>query len=94
MLQVNPICSMMGIIVALLIRARSYHYWKKMSRILHGCAIDTTYKKILFSQYLWASILMLQRILRHYQIGGFTMRGIKKREQKYFTVVISLDFIN
>ena len=51
---------MIGIIVALLIRIRSYCYWMILRRISYGCATKTIYETILCSQDLWASILILQ----------------------------------
>ena len=57
----KPIWSMMGVIIALSIRIRSYRYWTRLIRILFGFSTKTLYETILCSQYLWARILILQR---------------------------------
>ena len=66
--NIEPIWSMMGIIIALLIRKISYRYWMRLSRISYGCATKTLYETILCSQYLWAKILILQRTWGSYQV--------------------------
>ena len=60
-LKFKPIWSMMGIIIALLIRIRSYRYWMRLSRRSYGCATKNLYENILCSQDIWARILILQR---------------------------------
>ena len=57
----KPIWSMMGIIIALSIRIRSYRYWIILNRRSYGCATKTLYETILCSQDIWARILILQR---------------------------------
>ena len=59
-LQVQTIWSMMGIIIALLIRIRSYPYWMILSRRSYGCATKISYDTILCSQDIWDKILILQ----------------------------------
>ena len=56
----KPVLFMMGIIIALSIRIRSYRYWMRLSRRSYGCATKTLYETILCSQDLWARILILQ----------------------------------
>ena len=57
----KPIWSMMGIIIALSIRIRSYHYWMILRIGSYGCATKSLYETFLCSQDLWAIILILQR---------------------------------
>ena len=59
--KVKPIWSMMGVIIALLTRIRSYRYWMILSRRSYGCATKNLYETILCSQYLWDRIMIIQR---------------------------------
>ena len=51
---------------------------------------ETSYDTILCSQYLWAGILILQRIWSHYQIGSIYHVRLSERRQKHSTEVQEL----
>ena len=68
---------MMGIIIALSIRTRSYRYWTRLSRISHDLTL-----KLHMTQYYalkipgpgsWYSNVYVGTI----RYGGFTMRGFR-----------------
>ena len=46
---------------------------------------ETSYDIILCSQDLWARILILQRLCRHYQVGRIAHERLYKRRQKHST---------
>ena len=86
----KPILSMMGIIIALSIRIRSYRYWMRLIRRSYGCATKTLYETILCSQDLWARILILQRKWRALSgMEDFHVR-LSKGQYKYSTAVLSM----
>ena len=59
--KINPVWSMMGIIIAFLIRMISYCYWMRLSRRSYGCSTKNLYETILCYQDIWSMILILQR---------------------------------
>ena len=59
LLQVKNIWSMMGIIIAFLIRIIFYRYWMRFSIRSYGCSTKIFYDTILCSQDLRARILIL-----------------------------------
>ena len=93
LLQVKTIWSMMGIIIELLIKTRSYRYWMRLSRRSYGCVTETSYDKILCSQDIWYRILILKCICKYYQEGRIFHVGISKAQQEDYTAVILMGCI-
>ena len=85
---------MMGIIIALSIRIRSYCYWMRLRRRSYGCATKTLYETILCSQDLWDRILILQRKQR--ALSGMEDCHVRLSKGKYedSTAVLSMGCIN
>ena len=86
MLQVKTIGSMMGIIIVLLIRVRSYRYWMRLSRRSHGRATKTSYETIICSQDIWNRILILQHKWRSLSgMEDFPCQAFRRATQIFYS---------
>ena len=92
--EFKPIWSIMGIIMAFLIRIRSYRYWMRLSRRSYGCAtklyMKPSYALNISGPGSWYSNVNIE----HYQVWSIARFRISKGQYKYSTAVLSMVFIN